>query len=136
MKIKNVKNLVWNTVNKTSFDCVIELHGMEASIPFTATSEDTSSHGKEIYNRGIRGDFGIIAEYIQPVMTLEDYATQARQKRDFLLKEMDVLVSNPLRWDSFTAQKQGEFASYRQALLDVPQQADFPNNISWPAKPE
>lgn len=136
MKIKNVQNLVWNDVNKTSFDCIIELYGIESAIPFTATSNDTSSHGKEIYNKGLNGDFGIIAEYIEPIMTIEDYATQARQKRDFLLKEMDVIVSNPLRWESFTPEKQTEYSAYRQALLDVPQQVDFPNSISWPIKPE
>jgi hypothetical protein len=28
------------------------------------------------------------------------------------------------------------WAPYRQALRDVPQQADFPENIQWPTKPE
>ena len=26
-------------------------------------------------------------------------------------------------------------ASYRQALLDVPQQDGFPNDVAWPVKP-
>ena len=29
-----------------------------------------------------------------------------------------------------------KWASYRQALRDVPQQAGFPDNIQWPVKPE
>ena len=28
------------------------------------------------------------------------------------------------------------YADYRQALRDVPQQAGFPGDIDWPAKPE
>lgn len=29
-----------------------------------------------------------------------------------------------------------KWAPYRQALRDVPQQAGFPDNITWPTKPE
>ena len=28
------------------------------------------------------------------------------------------------------------WATYRQALRDVPQQGGFPHNVSWPSKPE
>ena len=28
------------------------------------------------------------------------------------------------------------YASYRQALRDVPQQAGFPENVQWPTQPE
>ena len=30
----------------------------------------------------------------------------------------------------------GSYASYRQALRDVPQQAGFPENVQWPTQPE
>jgi hypothetical protein len=29
-----------------------------------------------------------------------------------------------------------EWATYRQALRDVPSQAGFPNTITWPSEPE
>lgn len=28
------------------------------------------------------------------------------------------------------------WATYRQALRDMPQQGGFPHNVSWPSKPE
>lgn len=31
---------------------------------------------------------------------------------------------------------QAAWATYRQALRDLPQQADFPHNVTWPTKPE
>lgn len=31
---------------------------------------------------------------------------------------------------------QAAWASYRQELRDVPQQAGFPHNVTWPSKPE
>ena len=60
-------------------------------------------------------------------------ASAVREQRDQLLASTDwaVLPDSPLDESSKTAIK-----SYRQALRDVPQQAEFPNNISWPEMPE
>lgn len=58
-----------------------------------------------------------------------------RSKRSQLLSEMDIVVSNPLRWASMTTEQQKSWVDYRQALLDVPQQEGFPENINWPTKP-
>ena len=33
------------------------------------------------------------------------------------------------------ADTQTAWAAYRQALLDVPQQAGFPNTVTWPVAP-
>src|SRR5699024_8461040 len=61
---------------------------------------------------------------------------QARWKRDGLLYELDAIVSNPLRWNEFTEAEQQELALYRQALLDVPQQPGFPEDVEWPELPQ
>lgn len=56
-----------------------------------------------------------------------------RNKRDMLLiTEVDPVAGNALRWAALTADQQQVLADYRQALLDVPQQAGFPNDITWP----
>jgi len=59
-------------------------------------------------------------------------AQQARAQRDTALLALDAVVSNPLRWAEYTAEQQAAFAAYRRALLDVPQQAGFPEDIDWP----
>src|SRR5690625_4938305 len=69
----------------------------------------------------------------EPEPTAEE---KARWKRDGLLHELDAIVSNPLRWGAFTEAEQQALADYRQALLDVPQQEGFPDDIDWPQKPE
>lgn len=63
-------------------------------------------------------------------------AEAARMHRAFLLGEMDSILSNPLRWDAMSNDKKTEWATYRQALLDVPEQSGFPETISWPTKPD
>jgi len=43
---------------------------------------------------------------------------------------------NPIRWESLTQQQKDDLISYRQALLDIPQQVGFPTSITWPIPPE
>ena len=51
----------------------------------------------------------------------------ARSERDTLLSESDVHALADRITD--------EWRTYRQALRDVPSQAGFPDNITWPTKP-
>ena len=58
-----------------------------------------------------------------------------RSKRDKLLVEqVDVVAGNALRWASLSSDEQTSWATYRTALLDVPQQEGFPLNVSWPTR--
>ena len=64
--------------------------------------------------------------------TDEDYAAEAREKRNQLIAETDYLVmpDYPLPED-----KRQAVLAYRQALRDVPEQEGFPRQIDWPIKP-
>jgi hypothetical protein len=57
-------------------------------------------------------------------------ATAARSKRDVLLSASDWTQVADAPVD------QAAWATYRQSLRDIPQQAGFPSNIMWPSKPE
>lgn len=61
-------------------------------------------------------------------------ASEVRSKRNELLLEVDAI--NPIRWNSFTEEKRQSWITYRQMLLDIPQQSNFPNDIIWPTKPD
>jgi len=76
-----------------------------------------------------------VEEHLNPTPTPEQLADEARAKRDGLLRELDSIVSNPLRWNAFTEAEQQALALYRQALLDVPQQEGFPTDVVWPTDP-
>jgi hypothetical protein len=66
-----------------------------------------------------------------------DAAASVRADRDRrLVTEVDPIVSNALRWADLTAAKQAEWTQYRTDLLNVPDQAGFPNSITWPTKPD
>lgn len=132
--LKYANNPKWVDKAHTSIDLTVRFEEIDEDLPFHATPFDVEEHGRDIFERAKKGEFGEIAEWTPP--TTEQLAQRARGHRDNLLSELDSIVSNPLRWASFTTEQQTAWANYRQALLDVPQQADFPNTINWPTKPE
>lgn len=60
-----------------------------------------------------------------------------RRIRDMLLvEEVDPLATNNLRWNALTDAQRAAWTQYRTDLLNVPQQAGFPHNVTWPTQPE
>ena len=58
-----------------------------------------------------------------------DAAAAVRSRRDKLLAEKDWMGLSDVTMSS-------DWATYRQALRDVPSQSGFPHDITWPEKPE
>lgn len=85
-----------------------------------------------------RGMYGIKLPITPEAQAMIDTfeANKVREERDSrLTTEVDPLVTNPLRWDALNTDTQQAWKDYRQALLDVPSQAGFPHDITWPEKP-
>lgn len=57
----------------------------------------------------------------------------ARGQRNMLLQSCDLVV---IRSYESGVPVPTEWVAYRQALRDVPAQPGFPENITWPTKPE
>lgn len=84
---------------------------------------DTDQVGQPLY--------GSEWEVTYTVQNMEQATAEVnvRAKRDGLLQETDwMALSDVTMSDSITA--------YRQALRDIPSQAGFPFNVTWPTKPE
>jgi len=62
-------------------------------------------------------------------LPVEQVAIEVRKQRDVLLQKSD--------WTQVVDAKvdQAAWATYRQALRDIPQQAGFPTAIDWPISP-
>lgn len=59
---------------------------------------------------------------------------KARQQRDNLLADGPDRIS-PMWWSSMTPEQQQAWTDYRQALLDITEQPNYPQEIVWPTKP-
>lgn len=57
-----------------------------------------------------------------------------RRQRNILLEEADIYVYRAA--DSGDEAYRSALAVYRQALRDVPQQAGFPHDVTWPELPQ
>ena len=118
-------------------DCEIE-HETYGWVPYTLDPADTDMTINNDDLLAAMTAAGDVAAYIPPTQAELDamLSEQLREKRDGLLLEVDAFVSNPLRWATLSAEQQDAWAACRQALLDVPQQAGFPNDVVWPVKPQ
>ena len=104
-------------------------------IPYTVDPADTDT---TIDNTAVMALIGSnFAAYVAPTQAELDaaLASEVRADRDGRLAEVDAIAGNALRWADLTSAEQAEWSTYRQALLDVPQQAGFPNNVVWPVRP-
>lgn len=117
-------------------DCEIE-HSKFGWIPYTLDPADTDMTVNNDDLLAAMAAAGDVAAYVPPTQAELDATLSAelRTERNGLLTQLDAFVSNPLRWATLSAEQQDAWAVYRQALLDVPQQAGFPNNVTWPVKP-
>jgi hypothetical protein len=105
-------------------------------IPYTVDPADTDN---TIDNDEVMALIGTdFVAYVPPTQAELDaaLAAEVRADRDDRLAEVDAVAGNTLRWAALDADTQALWATYRQALLDVPQQAGFPNDITWPTEPE
>lgn len=107
------------------------------------TSTQTRDQLNQIYPGIVEGLYDIgqyRIENDQAVLIVPDNANLIQQQHQSIRTERDQLLFqvdhvNPVWYAALTDQQQVELQTYRQALLDVPQQAGFPTGIDWPAKP-
>ena len=119
-------------------DCEIE-HPQFGWIPYTLDPADTDmtvNNDELLANMAKRGDVGA---YIPPTQDELDAAASVaiRSERNRkLAREVDPIAGNALRWAELNADQQQAWANYRQGLLDVPSQPNFPHSVDWPIKPQ
>lgn len=126
------RNPVWANAEHTMINVEVNFnHLPEEMVWFTASPDDCTAHGPELFAACVAGKFGQIAEYVPPPPpTTEELIQYARTQRDQLLAESD--------WTQLPdvpAAIKEAWAVYRQALRDIPQQPGFPADIVWPTRP-
>ena len=123
-------------IDTTRIDCEIE-HETFGWIPYTIDPADTDMTINNDDLLAAMGAAGDVAAYVPPTQAELDAALsdQLREHRNSLLSVVDSIAGNALRWATLSSEQQDVWAVYRQALLDVPQQSGFPNDVTWPVSP-
>jgi hypothetical protein len=124
-------------VTEEWIDCEIN-HPEFGWIPYTLNPDDTDMTIDNNVLLAAMASAGDVAAYVPPTQAeLDEAAAQTiRAERDMKLStEVDPIAGNALRWAALDDAAQASWAAYRQALLDVPQQAGFPHDVTWPTRP-
>ena len=132
-EVRNAKSL---NAENTAFDVEIN-HPEHGWIPYTLSPDDTDmTVDNSVLLELIGSDYAAYVAPTQAELDAELAAGLRGQRDQKLLEEVDPLVTNPLRWAELTDAKQAEWTQYRTDLLNLPEQSGFPNDITWPTKPE
>jgi hypothetical protein len=116
--------------NGTTIDCEIEQNGQ-----WLALSLNPSIAGITAVYAELHAGMALVAgPYVAPVV---DQVVVVRAQRDALLvSTVDSAVPNVMVWNAMSVAEQDALTVYRQELLDVPEQAGFPDTIIWPTNGE
>lgn len=115
-----------------SYLCEVE-HPEYGWIPYKAVPNDVVEFGVKVFN-ALEQDTSIETE---TDAEYEEYLGKViRLQRDDLLKaNVDPIVTNPLRYNSLTEEEKTALTDYRQKLLDITEQENFPYEVTFPDKP-
>ena len=148
--VNSARNPKWANNARTWIDLEVNFaEEPEEYLEFTATADDPEAHGVSLYERALAGEFGPIADFTPPATISGDSAmAELRLERDSLLALTDY-IEMPTKWATLTADQQTAWASYRNALRDMPtnnasaqktwnvtdERYEW-SNVVWPTKPE
>ena len=148
--INSARNPEWVDEANTAIDLEVDFDELdEVYVPFTATLNDPEEWGRTLFENAVNGDYGAIAAWQAPTnITGDDAMQEVRAQRNALLAETDY-IEIPTKWATLTAEEQTEWATYRQALRNLP--STYPNaeyrwnntdneyilhNVTWPTVPD
>jgi len=133
--ITEVRNAQSLNAENTTFDVEIN-HPEFGWIPYGLNPDDTDMTVDNSVLLGLIGsDYAAYVAPTQAELDAELSANLRGQRDQKLAQEVDPVVTNPLRWAELTDAKQAEWTQYRTDLLNLPDQAGFPNTVTWPTKP-
>ena len=69
MNYSSVTNPTWADAEHSLITCIVNFDaiGDESEVvPFTASPDDVEAHGREIFERCVAGEFGLITAYVAP----------------------------------------------------------------------
>jgi hypothetical protein len=66
MEIQSAPNPVYANQARTRIDLDVKFAEFDEAIPFAATPDDVEEHGRTLFENAVRGDYGVIGDYVLP----------------------------------------------------------------------
>lgn len=71
MTYLNAHSPAWGDAQHTIVNLLATFEWLTEEVSFTATPYDVEDYGRELFQRSIDGDFGEIAEYVEPPQSID-----------------------------------------------------------------
>lgn len=84
MKYTTAKSPKWANAERTAINLIAEFDGL-GEVPFTASGDDTTAHGKELFQRAQALEFGPVAPYAAPPVSRAQLVAAIEAERDAAL---------------------------------------------------
>jgi hypothetical protein len=65
--VQYVKDLKWCDAEHTFFECVVKYAEFNEELPCGVNGTDSYAHIQEIWAKANAGEYGVIAEYVEPI---------------------------------------------------------------------
>ncbi len=136
MQVLSVTNPVWANEQHTAVDCMVEFDEFSPEfLPFTATPNDVTTYGPQIFNDCVAGVYGLVGEYVPPppyIPTAADNKSAAEQRLQATDWVNEPDVYDPARNPHLM--NRDEFLDYRAWCRNI---AVYPvaGNLDWPSEP-
>lgn len=124
-QVKSPANAEYADASGKAINIDVYFPHLKETVRYTALESDPGwPHSEEIFRRAASGEFGPVAPHKR---NLDAEWAQLREERDMRLRASDwveVPSSNPSNYHAWIA--------YRQALRDITNDLDDPQNVVWP----
>ena len=128
IRYTDAKNPKWANVAHTVFEIQVDWDHVPEEVyspcaVWDANGQEGEEHISDLWDRAMSGDFGEIEEFVVPDPLTEVETMRMMnvyETRNNLLLDSDIAITND-RWETMTPEKRQEWADYRQALRDIPQ---------------
>lgn len=122
LTIKSARAPRWDTDDHTCLTLMVifkEYAGNVGEIPFTASANDATEHGRALFARALAGEFGAIRAYAPPIVTGAQLHEQWKAQREAAVATIVVHTSQGRAFDGDEV-SQGRMARAVIALMDQP----------------
>ncbi|MCY1439113.1 Caudovirales tail fiber assembly protein, lambda gpK [compost metagenome] len=129
----------WANAEHTAINLALVIEEL-GEIPFTATPDDSTDYGPEIFQRAVAGEFGEIAAYAPPSDAALLPPARVQQQRRMQAAGLAVApLQDAVDLGVATAEQIAQLQAwkrYRIELNAMPEQPGWPRTLEWPVPPD
>lgn len=133
----NIQSPVYVDNTGNLIDIIVDIDGLGSAMPFTASANDSTDYGRQLFQNAVSGIYGPVGPYVPPPVSLEQLQVHARLVRNSFIDATDrMTITDYTICDEYltTGQREELFAT-RLNFRQWPAQPGWPQ-IPLPAVPQ